>query len=690
MNHFKKITIIGAGSWGTTIAQVIAENHPSIRVTLWAYEKKVAHDINTHHINMDFLPEILLSDSISATNSLKDAVKGAGAVILAVPSKVIYDISLKLSTRIPENCALGYLSKGFFKVDDSIYTISQTIEKAIPFMKNKTVAISGPSHAEEVAHKYHTCLNIGGFNAPTRYFFSWLLSNEYIICRETQDRYGVDIGGTLKNPAAIAAGMLSALPNCGDNLQGALIAESLKEMIQLSNLFNAQSNTILDISGLGDLVTTALSEHSRNRRFGRDIAKRMLKKQSSLHIIDRVRLKLHPEKIIEKMSKDLHYLAEGAYAIEPIIEFAQKNDIAIPVYRSLYEVLVNKKNPSLLIETIKNPDKFEEIYRSTKITILERKKGLERVKGSTFKEIIIKKTIEQFETDIRESIHNDREIIISELKHLIKNKKYKPGLRETVAIRGMTKKNFSNVIDYLSRVYIGKIADRFNGRFKWIFLKYLKFCDYFNKLFNKKERVKNSGEIDHIKKIKSSENIIYVSNYQSFYDFIYLIFSINKQNLPFPRFFINKKAVKNKFDRMVLKLAGGFIVDEKKTVNIVYRECLCQYISTLIAHGVPLLFFPEKGFAGDSDIHNNFFKIVSETIYKHTVEIAFVPMEITYPEITEKPGKRRISFMKLFKRSPHINFSTPLYLSEYTREHSLETLPDKLQSIWDEDVQKLK
>ena len=162
------------------------------------------------------------------------------------------------------------------------------------------------------------------------------------------------------------------------------MSEALKEMLRLGAVFKSKPETILDISGLGDLVATALSEHSRNRRFGKDIARQILTREPGLSLTDKIILKFKPDLVIHRLSKGLHYLAEGAYAIEPLIDLAVRHNIPIPVYRSLYEVLLNKKNPTLLIETIKNPQKFEELYRNTKIHVSSRKKGLETVRGAVF------------------------------------------------------------------------------------------------------------------------------------------------------------------------------------------------------------------------------------------------------------------------------------------------------------------
>jgi hypothetical protein len=260
---------------------------------------------------------------------------------------------------------------------------------------------------------------VAGKRRRDRRFFCDLLNCDFLQCRETEDILGLDLGGTLKNPAAIAAGMISVLPNCGDNLAGALITESLKEMIALGKAIGAEIETIIDISGTGDLVATSLSNHSRNRRFGKEIARQILDTGSSLSFYDRVYLRFRPEHVLEKMSRNLHYLAEGAYAIEPLMELADLHSVPIPVYRSLYEVLLNKKDPSLLIETIKNPEKYNEIYNDTKLHVKERRKGFEGVRGKAFRKIIIQKIFDRMDSKSPEHKFETDEII-ENLKGFIK------------------------------------------------------------------------------------------------------------------------------------------------------------------------------------------------------------------------------------------------------------------------------
>lgn len=150
----KTVAVIGAGSWGTAIAGVIAENNPDIPVVLWAHERSVVSSINSAHENREFLPGITLPPSVSATANIRDATRKADVIILATPSRVIYELSQKISRSVKPSAHIGFLSKGFCKIDDEILTISQALSRAIPTHANRIIAISGPSHAEEVSKNF--------------------------------------------------------------------------------------------------------------------------------------------------------------------------------------------------------------------------------------------------------------------------------------------------------------------------------------------------------------------------------------------------------------------------------------------------------------------------------------------------------------------------------------------------------
>lgn len=681
-NKIKQITIIGAGSWGTAIGKVIAENNPGTIVKMWSYEKSTANSINLKNQNSEFLPGVKLPYNIKATTHLRESLLNTEAIIIATPSKIIPDTIQKISKLLKEDIPLGYLTKGFCKINNEILTISQTISRLFPKYAGKVVGISGPSHAEEVVKYFHTTLSIAGHHPADRKFFSGLLNCDFLQCRETDDIIGVDLGGTLKNPAAIAAGLINKLPDCGDNLEGALIAESLKEMIRLGNFLGARTETIIDISGAGDLVATALSEHSRNRRFGKDIAKQIVEKGTILSLADKIYLRFKPEYVLEKMSKKLHYLAEGAYAIEPLIELADKNSISIPVYRSLYEVLLNKKEPSLLIETIKNPDNFEEIFNNAKIHVKDKKKGLEKLRGKAFKKLILKQLISRIKTG--SSLSGETEnTIISNLKSMLHDKNTKDVFlfkNEVKLLSEFITNESEKTLKKIVSLYLKETMDHYNPLFYRLFEKLLMIKYYWNKLKGNRNKITTTGDFHNLHSLRNSVNTIYTAKFKNLNDCIYYSFGISKYQLPVPRFFVPSEILKTKFTRFLARKCGGFIIYQSKLNNMLYLECIMEYLSILASHGVPFLYFPElQGIdANISTPNDKFFNMLNNVMFKETTEVVLIPAEITYKNRIDESENRT-----LFSEPVGINFSTPVFLSDYTRKsHVKISISELIRQIW--------
>jgi len=681
----KKVTIIGAGSWGTAIAKVIAENRPETLVMMWAYEKATVNSINNKNINTEFLPDVKLPLNIKATAHLSESLSNTQCLIIATPSKVIPETVTKISRIIGDDIPMAYLTKGFCRIGNEILTISQAVSKLMPSFTDRVIALYGPSHAEEVVSYYHTCITVAGKSEEERKVFSELLSCDYMSCRETDDIIGVDLGGTLKNPAAIAAGIISMLPRCGDNLGGALMAESLKEMLRLGRAMGGNPDTITDISGTGDLVATALSEHSRNRRFGKDIARQILEKGTTLSMTDKIYLRFKPEYVLEKMARNLHYLAEGAYAIEPLMELAEKHSVSIPVYRSLYEVLLNKKEPSLLIETIKDPERFNEIYASSKIHVKEKKKGLEKIKGKVFKKQILTGTHDRFFREYITDI-NKTEQVITQLKSCISSgnisrRVYK---KEIKLIMALNQQNFEKIFNRLTVLYLKEISDHYSLVVNGLFFRVLDFLYYRKRLTGAKNRLKITGEIRRVYNIRSRFNILYVMRHRNIYDFIYYLVAIKKSLLPVPRFFVHDSILKKSATRFLIKRSGGFVVDTSRLNNAVYRECLIQYLSILIKHGVPVLFFPELNPSpecGLTSLSENFFRLLNEVMYEESTEIALVPGSICYNSLIIETVIR-----PPFREAVTVNLSDPIFLSDFTKESSSErSVPDYINEVWASD-----
>ncbi|MCL1911184.1 MAG: NAD(P)-binding domain-containing protein [Leptospirales bacterium] len=668
----KAVSIIGAGSWGTAIANVIANAHESVSVKMWAYEKNVVSSINHYHENSEFLPGVPLSYKITATGSIKEACSNADILIIATPSKVIPDITQKMNRYVTEKTCLGFLTKGFCKIQDKVLTISQTIEWFMPKLSGRIVAISGPSHAEEVSKNFHTCLNVAGRYVPNRKLFCFLLTDAYTQCRESDDIAGVEVGGTLKNPAAIAAGMISMLPGCGDNLAGALIAEAMKEMIRLGRYFNAKDDTIIDISGLGDLVATSLSNHSRNRRFGQDIAKQFMDTDSRVGFKDRIMLRFNPKVVIEKMNEKMNYLAEGAYAIEPLIELARDNDIPVPVYRSLYEVLLNKKDPALLIETIKNPVRFEEIYSQTKIHITEKKRGLEKIKGRVFRHFIIARVTDNLFGQ-NNNLLNDKLIEkLSSYRTLLDEapENYEEKLLLDRIISSPVKERVEDIL----QMYLSSMSDNYTSMAARIFMFLIRLGRFWSSSLFKRKKIFIEGNISQLRSFCDLGTIIYILDGRSLFDFIPLLRSIKKIKMPVPRFMVASTALSGRFESSFVRLAGGFIFDENRYANPLYRYLFFAYLSTMVENGVPLLLYRTYS---DVRMPETILQIIKKSMVDRSVEILISPVSISRinDDFPKKAGL--LPLLKHLRGGMIHRFSDFIFLSEFTKENigSGEILP---------------
>ncbi|TAL39009.1 MAG: NAD(P)H-dependent glycerol-3-phosphate dehydrogenase [Spirochaetes bacterium] len=632
MEDFRKyqeeaVSVLGAGSWGTTIAMVIAEANPHLSVKLWAYEKQVVRSISSAGVNAMYLPGVRLPHNVMATGNIRDCVFGCKNIILAVPSKAISETCARISKIVDPDARFGYISKGFCKVQGRVLTISETIENAIPQVRGRIVAISGPSHAEEVSRKFHTCLSVASESAEARDTFMGLLECPYLHCRGSADVKGVELGGTLKNPAAIAAGMISALPACGDNLAGALIAESLKEIIRIGRIMGAQEETLLDISGLGDLVTTALSAHSRNRRFGYEIAQRIMTKGNTLGLFDRLMLRLRPGSVLAKMGEKLDYLAEGAYAIEPLIEIAAAHGIALPVYRSLYEILLNKKEPSLLIETIKDPRRFEEIYLSTKIQVKERKRGLEHTSGIHFREMILSSFEERYRRSepLRAEIARFVDSLITPGEDGVPRSGYaRDASAGEFALLQDARKSAAAARTLCDR-YLAGIVDNYSPLVRLAFAGLVQAGALLGIGKSAGNRKILCTPTDYLRKEGTPLFIIAGAGLA---DPLSAAVALGNEWNTMPRFPVYLDAAGGFLKKALIHRSGGYTIDRSRLVNPLYRELLYAYAGVMLVNGVSMVVPAGEDAPVGDQFARGLIAAVGEMARNASARVCIVPVHI--------------------------------------------------------------
>ncbi|MDA3852495.1 MAG: NAD(P)-dependent glycerol-3-phosphate dehydrogenase [Spirochaetaceae bacterium] len=337
----KKVAIIGAGAFGTALAQITAKNGHQVK--LWSFDKKAAEQINKEHINGLFLPDVTLHEKILATTDLNEAVDEADFLILATPSLFTINVAKQI-LNAPEiregKCIIATIAKGFIDTEKGPGFIVQSLEDYLPGRyKGNVVYISGPSHAEEVARRKLTGLISACQNPKNSILFRELLSGDRVKVFSSLDIVGVQTCAALKNVVAIAFGMLDAMKDqesqwVGDNTESLLFAAGLNEIQILGMAMGAtHAETFSSIAGVGDLDVTCRSIYGRNRRFGRDIVlKGIIDKYKNLQdLLDHI--------------QEIPYLPEGVFAAGYAKQLKEKYNLKLPLIQSVYDILNKDKKP---------------------------------------------------------------------------------------------------------------------------------------------------------------------------------------------------------------------------------------------------------------------------------------------------------------------------------------------------------
>lgn len=320
-----KISVIGAGSWGTAIAQVIASN--GYQVLLYARNSEQKDSINKNNLNSIYFPEFKLSKKIKASDSLKEVVSYGDTVLLAVPTQANREILENICNMIEKEQIIVSTAKGI-----EARTFRRNSEIIEEYLDNPVVVLSGPSHAEEVIRALPTTAVAASKNKEAAQLIQKIMMSAKFRVYTNPDIAGVEIGGAIKNIIAIAAGISDGL-GFGDNTKAALITRGLHEMSRLGVRMGGQLLTFAGLSGMGDLVVTCTSIYSRNRRFG---------------------IKIGEGLSLEEAMKEVKQTVEGVSTTMALYEWYHrgKYDFDIPITKQIYQVLFEGKNPLQAVEDL--------------------------------------------------------------------------------------------------------------------------------------------------------------------------------------------------------------------------------------------------------------------------------------------------------------------------------------------------
>ncbi len=327
--------MLGAGSWGTALSIVLAENGHDVR--LWSHRAEQAEEINKTKRNDRYL-DVTLPDQITAFYNLKEAVQDVEAIVIVVPAKAIREVARSLTGIIPEHATIIHATKGIEPI--TLMRVSEMIAEELPeYPADNIVVLSGPSHAEEVALRHPTTVTVAAKNADKNKHAQNLFNSDTFRVYTSQDVLGIELGGALKNIIALGAGISDGL-GFGDNAKAALITRGLAEITRLGTSLGANPFSFLGLSGVGDLIVTCTSVHSRNWRAGN-----LLGKGHEL------------EAVLEEMGM----VVEGVRTVKAAQQIAEKQDVEMPITTGIYQILFEGKKPEEVVNQLMNRDKREEL-----------------------------------------------------------------------------------------------------------------------------------------------------------------------------------------------------------------------------------------------------------------------------------------------------------------------------------------
>lgn len=315
----QKIAVLGPGSWGTALAQVLAEN--GHQANLWGDNPAQIDEINTYHTNRHYLPDLKIPEEIKGQKDLKTAVKDVDAILLVVPTKAIRSVVKQLAGILENSPYIIHASKGLEQ--GSHKRISEVISEELPASKRRgLVVLSGPSHAEEVAVHDITTITAASTDHKAAKYVQQTFMNGYLRIYTNNDVIGVETGAALKNIIAIGSGAIAGL-GFGDNAKAAIMTRGLAEISRLGVAMGAEPLTFSGLSGVGDLIVTCTSVHSRNWRAGN-----MLGKGQKL------------QDILDNMGM----IVEGVSTTKAAMELAEQLGVEMPITETIYRVLYEGKD----------------------------------------------------------------------------------------------------------------------------------------------------------------------------------------------------------------------------------------------------------------------------------------------------------------------------------------------------------
>lgn len=332
-----KISVIGAGSWGTALAVLLTNNgHETV---LWSHRKEQAEELAATREHKAKLPGVVLPEALEITADLEAVLQDKDVIVLAVPSVAVRSTAKKMKPYVKEGQLIVNVAKGI--EEHTLTTLTDMIEEEIP--GSHACVLSGPSHAEEVSRGLPTTCVIGAKDKKTAEYLQNIFMSPVFRVYISPDILGIELGGALKNVIALAAGTADGL-GYGDNTKAALITRGITEIARLGIAMGASAETFYGLSGIGDLIVTCASKHSRNRKAG---------------------FLMGQGKTMQQAMDEVKMVVEGVYSAKAGLELSRKYQVEMPIIEQVNRVLFEDKDPAEAVKELMVRDKKIESWDST-------------------------------------------------------------------------------------------------------------------------------------------------------------------------------------------------------------------------------------------------------------------------------------------------------------------------------------
>lgn len=322
-----KVAVFVAGSWGTALSEVLAYNRHD--VYLWMRNSQQAEEINTQHTNVKYLPNASLHPHIRGTCSIQQAMDGTKVCVIVAPSIAMRQVAKMMRPHLTDDIVVVHATKGF--EIETLKRMSEVLQEELGCDPDRIVVLSGPSHAEEVVKQCPTTVVVASTEVRTAEQVQDLFMNDsFFRVYTNMDVLGIELAGALKNIVALGVGLSDGL-GFGDNVKAALLTRGLAEITRLGVIMGANATTFAGLAGVGDLVVTCTSQHSRNWRAGRLIGQGIT---------------------VEKVLSRMGTVVEGIRTTKAAYLLAKRYEVQMPITEELYRVLFEDRDPKTVVERL--------------------------------------------------------------------------------------------------------------------------------------------------------------------------------------------------------------------------------------------------------------------------------------------------------------------------------------------------